>query len=289
MFTGCMVAMVTPFADGEVDFEKIDELVEFHVAEGTEAIVTCGTTGESPTLAHEEHDAVVERVVAKARRRVKVIAGSGSNSTREALRLTRHAKDCGADGALMVSPYYNKPTQEGLYRHYKTVAEAVDIPIMLYNVPGRTGMPIAPETVARLAEIDNVVSVKEAAGSVDNVSKILSLTSKIQVVSGDDSLTLPMLAVGAVGVVSVVANVVPGDVKRMIAAYEAGDVVEARRLHAKLFPLAGAMFLENNPMCVKAAMKILGRLNGEVRLPLVEVSKPTEEKIRKALADYGLM
>jgi 4-hydroxy-tetrahydrodipicolinate synthase len=289
MFTGCMVAIVTPFANGEVDFEKVDELVEFHVKEGTDAIVVCGTTGESPALSHAEHDAVVERVIAGVAGRTKVIAGSGSNSTREALRLTRHAKDCGADGALLVSPYYNKPTQEGLYRHYKAIAESVDIPIMLYNVPGRTGMPIAPETVARLAEFPNIVSIKEAAGSVNNVSNILSLTSKIQVVSGDDSLTLPMLAVGAVGVVSVVANIVPADVKKMVEAYHAGEVAAARALHAKLFPLCEAMFIENNPMCVKAAMKVLARLNGEVRLPLVEVSQTTEEKIAAALADYGLL
>jgi len=288
MFSGSIVAVVTPFKNGQVDFEKIDELVEMHVEAGTDAIVPCGTTGESPTLSHDEHDAVIERVVKATRKRCPVIAGTGSNSTAEAVRLTRHAQQVGADASLQVCPYYNKPTQEGLYQHFKAVAEAVDIPIVLYNIPGRSGRNIDVDTMARLSEISNIVAVKEAAGSTDQVSAIIIRTD-LTVLSGDDSMTLPFMALGAKGVISVVANIVPKDVKAMVHAFLEGDAVKAQKLNARLYPLAKTMFVETNPGPVKAAMRMLGMITGEMRLPMVEPAKPSEEKIRKALKDYGLL
>jgi 4-hydroxy-tetrahydrodipicolinate synthase len=288
MFSGSIVAMVTPFRNGEVDLSKLKELVEFHIREGTDAISPCGTTGESATLTHEEHERVISEVVQHARGRIPVIAGTGSNNTKEALRLTQYAKKAGADAALVITPYYNKPTQEGLYRHYKALAEGVDIPIVVYNVPSRTGVSISPETVARLAEFKNIVAIKEASGSLDQVSDILRLC-KITVLSGDDSLTLPMLSLGGKGVISVVANIVPGDTARLVKSFLKGDVSEAARLHHKLFPLCKAMFIETNPIPVKTAMRLLGRLNGELRMPLCEMSKENETRLSKALKDYGLM
>jgi len=288
MFSGCIVAQVTPFKDGEVDFKKLDELVEFHLDSGTDCISPCGTTGESPTLSHEEHEAVIENVVRKVAGRIKVLGGTGSNSTAEAIRLTRYAKSAGADGALMVTPYYNKPTQEGLYQHYKTVAQEVDIPIVLYNVPGRTGISIAPETVARLSKIKNIVAIKEASGSLDQASAIRAL-SDITILSGDDSLTLPIMSIGGQGVVSVVANIVPQDVKAMVTAFKEGKTGEAEERHRRLFPLCRAMFIETNPIPVKTAMRILRRLNGELRLPLCPMQPANEEKLKRALKDYGLL
>ena len=289
MFTGCMVALVTPFSDdGAIDEARLKDLVEFHVAQGTDVVVPCGTTGESPTLSHPEHDRVVNLVVEYAAGRVPVLAGAGSNNTGEALRLTRHAREVGAAGVLSITPYYNKPTQEGMYRHFMTIAEEGGMPMVLYNVPGRTGVSIAPETVARLARHPNVVGIKEASGSLDQASAILSLCD-IALVSGDDSLTLPLLSVGGKGVISVVANIVPADVKAMIAAFNAGEVSQALEWHRRLFPLCRAMFYETNPIPVKTAMRLLGRLNGELRLPLCPMSEANEGRLREALAGYGLL
>lgn len=290
MFTGSIVALVTPFKNGEVDLERLGELVEFHVSEGTNAISPCGTTGESPTLSHEEHEKVISEVVQKVQGRIPVIAGTGSNNTREALRLTKYAQKAGADGALVITPYYNKPTQEGLYRHFKVLAEEADLPIVLYNVPSRTGVSISPETVARLAELKNIVAIKEASGSLDQISAILGMCD-ITVLSGEDSLILPILSIGGKGVISVVANIVPGETSTMINKFLKGglETEEARKIHQRLYPLTKAMFIETNPIPVKTAMRLLGRLNGEVRLPLCEMSEAHEQQLTKALKDYGLL
>ncbi len=288
MFEGVTVATVTPFSDGEVDFAKLEELVEWQIGQGTDCILPCGTTGESPTLSHPEHDRVVGAVVKVAKGRAKVLAGAGSNSTAEAVRLTRHAAECGADGALVIVPYYNKPTQEGLYRHFKTVAESADIPIVIYNVPGRTGRAIDPETVFRLAEIPNIVAVKDAADNLD-ITSALCCGCDLTILSGADSLNLPILSVGGKGFVSVAANIVPADLKAMLKAHESGDAAEALRLHKKLFPLCKALFYETNPIPVKTAMKMLGRINGEMRLPLCEMSDANAARLKKALQDYGLL
>ena len=287
MFSGSIVAIITPFADGKVDFDKLAELVEYHLSSGTDGIVPCGTTGESPTLSHDEHDKVIETVIKCADGRVPVIAGTGSNSTAEALRLTRHAAEAGADGVLLVCPYYNKPTQEGMYQHFSRIAE-IDVPQILYNIPGRTGVNLAPTTIARLAKHKNIVGVKEAAGSTDQVQEILQLTD-LTVLSGDDSMALPFMSVGARGVISVVANVVPTAVHDMVRVFLAGDAEKARKLNHKLYPLAKAMFIETNPAPAKTAMKLLGRLNGELRLPLVPMQPENERKLASALHDYGLL
>ncbi len=286
MFSGSIVAIVTPFKDGQVDFDTLAQLVDFHVQAGTDAIVPCGTTGESPTLSHQEHDRVIEETIRAADGRVPVIAGTGSNSTTEALRLTRHAAEAGADGALLVCPYYNKPSQEGLYQHFATLAE-IDIPQVLYNIPGRTGVNLLPTTIARLAKHKNIVAVKEAAGSTDQVQDIIQLTDLV-VLSGDDSMTLPFMSVGAQGVISVVANVVPTEVHNMVAAFLDGDLPLARKLNHKLYPLSKAMFLETNPVPVKTAMNLLGRLNGEVRMPLVPLLPENRTKLANALTHFGL-
>jgi len=290
MFTGCMVALVTPFRDGEIDFETLDELVEFHVESGTDALVPVGTTGESPTLSYEEHKQVIERVVRAADGRIPVIAGTGSNSTAEAIELTAFARKVGADGSLQVCPYYNKPTQEGFYEHFKAIAEEVDIPLVLYNIPGRCGgKGLAPETVARLAEIENIVAIKEASGSMDQVSQITSRCD-ITILSGDDSLTLPIGVLGGKGVVSVVANIVPADVKAMTDLILEGDFVSARRWHRKLFALSKDLLtLATNPIPIKAAMAMLDMASDELRLPLTPLDPSLSGRLRKALADYGLL
>lgn len=288
MFSGSLVAIVTPFKNGEVDFQKMKELVEFHVKNGTSGIVPCGTTGESATLSFEEHERVVSEVVGMVAGRIKVVAGAGSNNTKEALQLTQHAKKAGADGALLITPYYNKPTPEGLYRHYKLIAEAVDIPIVVYNVPSRTGISVSPETVARLAEIKNIVAIKEASGSIDQVTNILQLCD-ITVLSGDDSLTLPMMAVGAKGVISVVANVVPADTAALTRHCLEGNFEAAKKCHHKLFPLCKGMFIETNPIPVKTALKLMGKINGEMRLPLCEMTNEHEKQLAGILKDYGLV
>lgn len=289
MFHGCIVALVTPFRRGRVDYDGLKKLVDFHVAEGTDALAPVGTTGESPTLSHPEHRRVVEAVVTHAAGRIKVLAGTGSNSTDEALALTRHAKKCGADGALVVGPYYNKPTQEGHYRHYMTLADQVGLPMVIYNIPGRTGVNIEPRTIARLvtARPELFVGVKEATGSIDQASEILSLCDTT-ILSGDDSLTLPLLAIGGRGVVSVVANIVPRDVKAMVTDFTAGRVGQAIQRHRRLFPLCRAMFIETNPIPIKTAMKLLGRDTGELRLPLCEMAPANVERLVAAMKAYGL-
>jgi len=287
MFEGAYVALATSFKDGKVDEETYQNLIEFAIAGGIDGIVPCGCTGEAATLTHEEQMRLMKFTVEVVRGRVKVLAGSGSNSTQEALALTREAKKSGCDGALLITPYYNKPTQEGLFRHYQTIARGADIPICLYNVPGRTGISIHPETVARLSEISQIVAIKEASGSLDQVSHILRLCD-ITVVSGDDPLTLPMMVIGAKGVISVAANIVPSDVANLVHAARDGQWERARKLHYKLWPLCKALFLETNPIPVKTSMKLLGLINGELRLPLCEAQDATVEKLKKALEAYGL-
>ncbi len=289
MFSGCTVALITPFRDGEVDYRALRGLVDWQIEQGTKTLSPVGTTGESPTLTHEEHERVVAAVVEQSAGRAKVMAGTGSNSTAEAVRLTKSAAKSGADGALLVAPYYIRPTQEGMYAHFAKIAEAVDIPQVLYNVPARTGRNIEPETIERLAKIGPIVGVKEAAGSLDQVSDIAARTD-LTILSGDDSLTLPMLAVGGSGVVSVVANLVPRDVRAMIDTFEASDLAEARRLHLKLFPLCRDLLgLAPNPIPLKAAMALLGRGGDEVRLPLCALDERSLGSLRKTLARYGLL
>src|SRR5437764_9132890 len=262
-FAGVTVALVTPFRDAAVDFAALRRLVDWHVEQGTDGLAPVGTTGESPTLDHDEHERVIAAVVQQARGRIKVMAGTGSNSTREAVRLTKSAKKSGADGALMVGPYYNKPTQEGYYRHFAAVAEACDLPIVLYNIPGRTGSNILPETVARLAELPPIVAIKEATGSLDQASHIASLCD-LTILSGDDSLTLPLMSIGGRGVVSVVGNIVPRDLKALVGAFDAGRVQDAIAWHKKLFTLSRDLLsVATNPIPLKPAMKLLGRYTGE--------------------------
>ncbi len=288
MFTGSIVALVTPFKDGVVDYDKLEELVEYHVENGTNAIIPCGTTGESPTLTHKEHGEVVEKVIGKANGRIPVIAGTGSNNTSEAMSLTKHAKKTGADGSLIITPYYNKPTQQGLYEHYKAILEDVDIPIIIYNVPSRTGVSITPETVARLYEFKNIVAIKEATGDIDQASHILSLCD-ITVLSGDDSLTLPLMSVGGKGVVSVLANILPREVSEIVSSFLNGEFEKSQSLHRGLFQICKAMFIETNPIPVKTAMSLLGRLNGEMRLPLCKMSDGNEKQLKKILEEYRLI
>jgi 4-hydroxy-tetrahydrodipicolinate synthase len=288
-FAGLTVALITPFRGGQVDYEQLRRLVDWHVEQGTDCLAPAGTTGESPTLDHEEHERVIAAVTERAAGRIKVMAGTGSNSTREAVRLTRAARAAGADGALMVGPYYNKPTQEGYYRHFAAVAEAVDLPIVLYNIPGRTGSNILPETIARLAELPTVVAVKEATGSLDQASQIAALCD-LTILSGDDSLTLPLMSIGGRGVVSVVGNVVPRDMKALVRAFEAGRLDEARAWHRKLFPLCRDMLgAATNPIPIKTAMKLLGRDTGELRLPLYPMDGAGEARLRQTLRQYGLL
>jgi 4-hydroxy-tetrahydrodipicolinate synthase len=288
-FAGLTVALVTPFREGQIDVEALERNVEFQIAAGTTCVCPTGTTGESPTLSHPEHERVIAAVVEAAAGRIKVMPGTGSNSTDEALRLTRWAAKRGADAALVVAPYYNKPTQEGFYRHFKTLAEAVDIPICIYNIPGRTAKNIEPETILRLAEIPNITMVKESTGSMDQASQILA-RSDLTLLSGDDSLTLPLLALGARGVVSVVGNIVPRDVIALVRGFDAGDLAEARCRHYQLFPLCRDMLgLATNPIPIKAAMDLLGRDTGELRMPLLPLGEVEREKLRHTLADYGLL
>lgn len=290
MFSGSIVAIVTPFRNGRVDERALGDLIEFQLANGTKGIVPCGTTGESATLSHDEHHRVVAFTVEAVKRRVPVIAGTGSNSTDEAIALTRHAKKAGADGALLITPYYNKPMQEGLFRHYKAVAEAVDLPLVLYNIPGRTSVNMAPATVARLSAFRNIVAIKEGSGSLTQVSDIIqSCGDRITVLSGDDALTLPMMALGAKGVITVTANIAPADMAAMVNAFTAGQSSEARRLHYKMAPLFAALFLETNPIPVKEALAMMGKIDGELRLPLSSMAAENREKLARALKEYGLI
>lgn len=290
MFKGAFVAIVTPFKKGKVDEKTLRELIEFQIKNGTDGIVPCGTTGESSTLSHEEHDRVIEITIDAVKKRVPVVAGTGSNSTDEALRLTRHAHEAGADGALMVCPYYNRPTQEGLYQHFKVIAEKVPIPIVPYNIPGRTGVNLLPETVARLAKIKNIVGIKEASGSLKQMQDVISLCGdKFDVLSGDDFFTFPLLAIGGKGVISVVSNIVPADMAAMIDAFEAGNIKKAQELHHRLVPLVDALFIETNPVPVKAALYIMGKIAYEVRLPMYKMSDSNYEKLKSVMKNYGLI
>jgi 4-hydroxy-tetrahydrodipicolinate synthase len=291
MFQGSIVALVTPFRGGKVDEPTLRKLVEMHVAQGTDGIVPCGTTGESPTLSHDEHKRVVEIVIEAARGRLHVIAGTGSNATSEAIDLTAHAKKAGATGALVVNPYYNKPTQEGLYRHFRAVADAVDIPILAYNIASRTAINVETDTLVRLAkDCPNIVGVKEASGSLDQMTQvILACGPDFSVLSGDDNLTLPLMSVGGRGVVSVIANIVPRETAEMTHAALAGDWKLARELHLKLFPLARAAFMETNPIPVKEAMGMMGLLEPEFRLPMCPMGAANRERLRAILVQHGLI
>jgi 4-hydroxy-tetrahydrodipicolinate synthase len=290
MLKGAITAIVTPFKNGQLDEEAYRALIERQITEGIHGIVPCGTTGESPTLSHTEHKRVVEICLDQVKKRVPVIAGAGSNSTAESVELTKHAEAAGANYALLITPYYNKPTQEGLYQHYKTIAGATKIPIVVYNVPGRTSVNLLPETMARLAAIPNIVGLKDATGDLKQGAKTLDLCGdKIAVLSGDDFTTFPLLCVGGMGVISVVSNVVPADMAGMCNAFFKGDLAGARKLHYKMWPLVEAMFYETNPVPVKTAMKLLGMITGEVRQPLCLMSEANDNKLRAVMQKYGLI
>ena len=288
-FAGVSVAIITPFSNGQVDVAALQRLVEFQVKAGVTSVCPVGTTGECPTLSHQEHERVISAVVEAAAGRIKVMAGTGSNSSEEALRLTHWAAEAGADAALVVAPYYNKPTQEGFYQHFRVLAESVDIPICVYNIPGRTGKNIEPDTIVRMAELANITMVKEATGSLDQASQIINATD-LTVLSGDDSLTLPLLSIGARGVISVVGNIVPQDMIALFRAFESGNIAEAQRWHHKLFPLCRDMLgLSTNPIPIKAAMQMLGCDTGDLRMPLVRLNSAEEAKLRATLVRYGLL
>lgn len=289
MFTGSITALVTPFKDGKVDEAALRRLIDFQLENGINGVVPCGTTGESATLNYEEHDHVIEVVIDAVSGRVPVIAGTGSNSTSETIQLTAHAKKAGADAALLIAPYYNKPTQQGLYEHYRRVAEEVDIPIMLYNVPGRTGVNMLPETVARLSEIESIVGIKEATGDLKQVSEVIEYSRKgFLVLSGDDFTTLPMLAIGGHGVISVTSNVMPKEISDMVRFFKEGRFDEATRLHFSLQALHRMMFIETNPIPVKTALAMMGMISGEFRLPLVDMAEANRVKLQGVLKSYGL-
>ena len=290
MFSGSLVAIVTPFKNGAFDETAYRELIEFQIANGTHGIVPCGTTGESATLSHEEHERVVAFTVEVVNRRVPVIAGTGSNATDEAIAFTAHAKRAGADGALLITPYYNKPTQEGLYQHYAAVAQAVDLPLILYNIPGRTSVNMTPATIARIAKLGNVVGIKEGSGSLGQVSDIIhQCDDDFTVLSGDDSLTLPMMALGAKGVITVTANVAPKDMAALVTAALAGNFAEARASHFKLASLFIALFYETNPIPVKEALAMMNKIEPEFRLPLTPLSSDNRERLRQVMKDSGLI
>jgi 4-hydroxy-tetrahydrodipicolinate synthase len=289
MFAGAMTALITPFRDGQVDFETLDEIIEFQLEGGIDGIVPVGTTGECPTLSHDEHKKVIERVVKTVAGQVPVIAGAGSNSTAEAIELTAFSKKVGADATLQVDPYYNKPTQEGFYQHFKAIAEEVDLPIVLYDIPSRCGAGMTVDTIVRLAEIENIVGIKDATGQMDHVSEI-AVRCDLTILSGDDSMTLPIAAVGGKGVISVVANIVPADVKALSDAILEGDFMAALKWHKKLFALSkGMLSLATNPIPVKAAMAMLNLAPEEMRLPLVPMEESKKAVLKKALQDYGLL
>jgi 4-hydroxy-tetrahydrodipicolinate synthase len=290
MFSGSMVALVTPFKNGQVDWPSLEALVEFHLQNGTNGIVPCGTTGESATLSHAEHDEVIRTVIKAVNKRVPVIAGTGSNSTDEAVRLTQEAERSGADGALMISPYYNRPTQEGIYQHYKKVASAVGIPLIVYNIPGRTGSKIEPETLARLAEISNVAGVKEATGSVDQAIDVIRLCGdRLAVYSGEDSLIYSLMSLGGKGVISTVANVAPKQTAQLAAACLAGKWDQARTMQFQLIPLIHSLFIETNPIPVKTALALMGKCSGELRLPMTAMTEGNLQRLKAALGDFGLL
>ena len=290
MFRGAIVAIVTPFKNDQVDERALRELIEFQISNGTDGIVPCGTTGESATLSHEEHDRVIEITIDAVKKRVPVIAGTGSNNTTEALRLTKHAYEAGADGALIVCPYYNRPTQEGLYQHFRTIAESVPIPILPYNIPGRTGVNLMPEIVAKLAKIENIVGIKEASGSITQMSDIINICDNdFAVLSGDDIFTLPLMAMGGAGVISTVSNVAPADMAGLVDAFAAGDMARAKSLHRKMSPLIETLFIEVNPIPVKAALALMGKIEYEYRLPLCKMAEANFEKLKNVMINYGLI
>ncbi len=290
MFRGAITALVTPFKNGQVDEQALRDLIEFQIANGIDGLVPCGTTGESPTLTHDEHDRVIEITIDAAKKRVPVIAGTGSNSTMEALRLTKHAYEAGADGALIACPYYNKPTQEGLYQHFQLIAQQVPIPIVPYNIPGRTGVNMSPELIARLSKISNVVGVKEASGSLKQMNDVIDLCDPdFDVLSGDDGLTIPLMSIGGKGIISVASNIVPADMSAMIDAMDSGDVRKARGLHQKMSPLFDVLFVETNPIPVKAALAMMGKIEYEYRLPLCKMATANYDKLKKVMQNYGLI
>jgi 4-hydroxy-tetrahydrodipicolinate synthase len=290
MFHGSIVALVTPFKNGKIDEKALGELIDFHIRSGTHGITPCGTTGESATLTQEEHLRVVALTVRKVKGRIPVIAGTGSNSTEEAIFFTRHAKKAGADGALIITPYYNKPTQEGLFQHYRAIATAVDIPIILYNIPGRTAVNLLPKTVARLMEFNNIVGIKEGTGSLQQISDLIACCgNRLTILSGDDFTALPTMAVGGSGVISVTANIVPSGMAEMMNAAERGDFKAARKWHEQVYTLHDLMFIETNPGPVKAALALMGKCSSEVRLPLCQVSSDTLKKLKNNLKSRGLL
>lgn len=290
MFQGSIVALITPFKNGKVDEDTYRALIEEQIAHGTSAIVPCGTTGESATLSIEEHNRVIDIAIKAVNKRVPVIAGTGGNSTSEAIELTMHAKKAGADATLQVTPYYNKPGQEGMYRHFKAIADAVPLPQVLYNVPGRTGVNLMPETVARLAELPDVVAIKEASGNLAQMTDIMTLAGdKITLLSGDDNLIVPVLSIGGKGVISVVANIVPKDTADVVSTWLNGDIEKSRKLFLKLYPLCQSMFYETNPVPVKTSLYLMGKIGDEMRLPLSPMSDANLDKLKKALKDYGLI
>ena len=290
MFHGALTAIITPFRDGAVDEAALRELIEWQIQSGIDGLVPCGSTGESATLSHAEHERVIKITIEQTRKRVPVVAGTGSNSTAEAIRLTASAREMGADGALLISPYYNKPTQDGIYKHYKTIAASVDLPIFAYNIPGRTGSNIAPETLARLAELKNFIGVKEASGSTEQTSDILRLTNgKFTVLSGDDALTVPLMAIGAKGVIATIGNAMPREIHELAAAGLAGDFERARQLHYKMLPLMRTLFIETNPICIKQALAFMGKCCNELRLPLVPMTPPAAEKLKAAMKELRLI
>lgn len=290
MFSGSLVAIVTPFRQGNFDEQSYGELLEFHIANGTHGIVPCGTTGESATLSHAEHERVVALTVEIVNQRVPVIAGTGSNATDEAIAFTRHAKRVGADGALLITPYYNKPTQEGLYQHYAAVAQTVDLPLILYNIQGRTGVNMTPETIARTAQLPNVVGIKEGSGSLGQVSEIIHQCGEaFTILSGDDPLTVPMMALGAKGVITVTANVAPKEMANMVNAALAGNFAEARTWHFKLAPLFNALFYETNPIPVKEALSIMNKIDPDIRLPLTRLSSDNRDRLGRVMQEVGVI
>lgn len=291
MFAGSFVALITPFSNGRVDESRLADLIEWHISSGTHGIVPCGTTGESATLSHEEHTQVIKFVVGQVKKRIPVVAGTGSNSTVEAIRLTSEARDAGADGALMISPYYNRPTQEGIYQHYKAVAQAVPgFPIVFYNIPGRTGSNIEPSTMARMAEIDNIVGVKEAAGSIDQVLNILDACGdKLAILSGEDSLTFSMMSLGGKGVISTAANVVPREMADLAKLCLSKQYEPAAKLQLKLLPLIRSLFIETNPIPLKTALAWMGKCELELRLPLVTMGEGNAAKLHATMKDFGLI
>jgi len=290
MFKGSLIPIVTPFKEGKIDEEGFRDLIEFHITNGTDAIVPCGTTGESATLTHEEHEQLIDLSIEAANHRVPVIAGTGSNSTAEAIKLTTYAKKTGADGALLITPYYNKPTQEGLYNHYKAIAEETDLPLILYNVPSRTGVNMLPETVARLSEMPTIVGIKEATGSLRQICDIIHLCGeKCSVFSGDDFTNYPILAVGGKGVISVTANIMPDKIAAMYDAFESGNFDKSRELHYQLLELHNSLFLETNPIPVKTALSLMGKISPEMRPPLSPMSPGNLEILKKVMAKYKLI